>query len=370
MDKIKQVTIIGLGLIGGSLGLAIKNLDKNIRVIGFDSDSDSINKAIELDAIDNTADDLVAAVKGSEIIFIAVPVGNVVPIAKKIIDHIDTGSIITDVGSTKMAINRELKDGSRNFSNFIGGHPMTGSEITGIEGASANLFLDSYYILTPSDETDANQYNKLHALLKNIGAKVIALGPEKHDKIMSMISHLPHVISSALVNAVGTVLEEDDILTMLAAGGFRDMTRIAASNPNIWIDIFLSNPEAVSNAIDKFVTQMTDFKQKLNSLDKQQLKDWLLQAQQAKAKIQGISDTGFQDTYLRVLIPDKPGAISEVTVTIGSKAINIEDMQMIHTEGKRAILECRISGEEKAREAAREVKNLGYQVQLIKGPVK
>lgn len=368
MDNIKQVSIIGLGLIGGSLGLAIKSRNKNIRITGFDKDRESLQKALELQAIDDSVEELGAAVSGADVVFLAVPVGNIAPIAKQIIGLVAPHCIITDVGSTKCVIVRDIKKEHPDFSNFIGGHPMTGSEITGIEGATADLFIDCYYILTPTQDTDADGYNKLHTFLKNLGAKVIALAPEKHDKIMSMISHLPHVISSALVNSVSPVLEEDDSLAIIAGGGFRDMTRIAASNPGIWLDIFLSNPRAVEKAIDKFISQMLEFKNKLHSLDKGQIREWLVGAQLAKAKIQGLPDGSVQDTYLRILISDKPGAISEVTVAIGSKAINIDDMQMIHTEGNRAILECRISGENKAVEAAKEIRGLGYQVQILKGP--
>lgn len=368
MDKIEQVSIVGLGLIGGSLGLAIKSRYKEIRIIGFDKDQESVKKALKLHAIDESAEDLETAVKGSDIVFMAVPVGAIASIAKTIIKNSAPGCIVTDVGSTKCVVVRKINSEFPDFSNFIGGHPMTGSEITGIDGATADLFIDCYYILTPTKDTDADQYNKLHTFLKNLGAKVIALAPEKHDKIMSMVSHLPHVISSALVNSVSPVLEEDDNLAIIAGGGFRDMTRIAASNPGIWLDIFLSNPQAVTKAIDKFINQMTEFKDMLQTLDKDQIRTWLSEAQQAKAKIQGLPDSGLKESYLRILLSDKPGAISEVTVAIGSKAINIDDMQMIHTEGNRAILECRISGESKAVEAAKEIRNLGYQVQLVKGP--
>lgn len=366
MDAVRQVSIIGLGLIGGSIGLAIKGRHSNILIKGFDSDSRSSEKALHIGAVDEASANLKEAVLDSDVVFIAVPVNSVVSLTKELAGYVKSDCILTDVGSTKTSIFEAIKESSHLIKNFIGGHPMTGSEVTGIEGATGDLFKDSYYVLTPTQDTDAQQYNKLYAFLKSLGPKVIALDPEKHDKIMSLISHLPHAISAALVNTVGTGLEEDDNLTLIAAGGFRDMTRIAGSNPDVWVDIFLSNSAAVNKAIDKFVDEIECFKSKLKNSDKRALRDWIQRAGITKIKTQGPEVVGQQQT-LRVFIPDKPGAISDVTVAIGSKAINIEDMQMIHTENNRAILECRVSGKDKAIEAAREIRKKGYQVKLVEG---
>lgn len=370
MDKnaIRQISIIGVGLIGGSLGLASKKFHPEISIKGFDRNKITLEKAQNIGAIDFAAGNIAEAVWGSDIVVFAVPVRSIVSALKEAASSIDENAIITDVGSTKS----EIIDTAKNllgikFGSFIGGHPMTGSEVTGIDGATADLFGSCYYVLTPTKETDSKKYGKLHYFLNSLGAKVIALDYEKHDKIMSLISHLPHAVSAALVNTVGLNAEKMENLTLLAAGGFRDMTRIASSSPDIWVDIFSTNAKMVISAVDSFIESLNKFKAALASGDEKEIKQFLAAAKKIKANIQGLLAKEEEIHFLRVLIPDKPGAISNVTVAIGAKGINIEDMQMIHLEKDRAVLECMIVGKDKVKKAAEEIGKLGYKTQIIRG---
>lgn len=370
MDKnaIRQISIIGVGLIGGSLGFASKKFYSEITIKGFDKDRSTLEKALSIGAIDFAAKNIAEAVHGSDIVVLATPVKSIVPVLKEIISYIDENAIVTDVGSTKSEIINTAKNlpGIR-FDSFIGGHPMTGSEATGIDGATADLFASCYYVLTPTKETDPKKYEKLHSFLNSLGAKVIALDYEKHDKIMSFISHLPHAISAALVNTIGLNTEKMENLTLLAAGGFRDMTRIASSSPDIWVDIFSTNAKMVILAVDSFIESLRKFRIALVSSDEKEIKQFLAEAKKIKTKIQGLLVKEDEIYFLRVLIPDKPGAISDVTVEIGAKGINIKDMQMIHLEENKAVLECMIAGKDKVKKAAEEIAKLGYKTQIIQG---
>lgn len=350
--------------------MALKNIDDPPYVTGYDINGDSPRAALQKKAIDSISDSPEEAVKNADIIFIAVPVREIVPLIEKIKNDVKPGAIVSDVGSTKAEIvgdtQRILPDGV----SFIGGHPMTGSEITGIEGANADFFKDCYYVLTPTKETEIKQYEKLHALLAKIQAKVIALDPHNHDEIMSKVSHLPHAIAAALVNYTNMDEIEKQNLMLLSAGGFRDMTRIAASNPKIWTDIFATNNALIVRAIDGFIDNLKDLKAKIKKSSIEELADILSQAREARSKLTGETARDLRDMYyLQVFITDEPGSISKVTVAIGSKGVNIEDLELIHVvEGKKAILKCLVHGRDRAAEAAREIRGLGYKVQVI--PVK
>lgn len=372
MDKnaIKQLSIIGVGLIGGSIGLASKKFHPQIVVKGFDKSRDTLKKALRAGAIDVAAKDIPEAVRETDIVVLAVPVKSIIPALKEVISHVEENTIITDVGSTKSEIINQAKSLLGNkFDNFIGGHPMTGSEATGVDGATADLFFNCYYVLTPTKKTDAEKYGKLHSFLNSLGAKVIALDYRKHDKIMSLVSHLPHAISASLVNTVGSNMKKMENLILLAAGGFRDMTRIASSNPDIWVDIFSTNTKMVTSAIDDFIDSVNKFKEVIALNDEAGIRQFLMTARKIKSNIQGLPVRDKEVHFLRILLHDKPGAISDATVAIGAKGINIEDMQMIHLAGNKAVLECLIAGKDNVRKAAKEIGKLGYKTQIVRGIV-
>lgn len=325
---------------------------------------------MEKGAIDKAASSLSEAVAKADIVFIAVPVMEIVPLIKQIKEHLKPGVLVTDVGSTKAKIVDDMKallNGSG--INFIGGHPMTGSEAAGIEGANANFFNNCFYVLTPTKDTELKHYEMLHALLTMIKAKVIALDPENHDKMMSKISHLPHAIAASLVNYTNMDEIEKSNLMLLSAGGFRDMTRIASSNSKVWSDIFLTNKKFIIEAIDGFIESLVSLKKNIEEQNTGDIVRFLDKARDSRSAITGEAAVDLQKMrYVQVFIPDEPGAVSNVTVAIGSKGINIEDLELIHfVEGQEAVLKCLIYGHEKAIEAAKEIKKLGYEVQIVTG---
>jgi prephenate dehydrogenase len=297
MEDFKTITIIGVGLIGGSLGFAIKALPDSPRVIGFSRRAQTVQKALELGAIDEGASSLPEAVKDADLVFVATPISIIVDTVREIAQHIKAGSLISDVGSTKGKIVHAVETFLPKGVSFIGGHPMAGSEQQGVSFANAGLFRNSYYLLTPTKKTDAVTFQKLHSLLTRIGAQVMAIDPEKHDKIVSTISHLPHILSAALVNQADQQTKESKNLLLVAAGGFRDMTRIAASNPDMWRDICIDNSQAILEALEEFNANLAVFKQHIVSKDKDGLWNQFKEAQSVRMDLPKILHKEISDQW-------------------------------------------------------------------------
>ncbi|RJQ30848.1 MAG: prephenate dehydrogenase [Actinobacteria bacterium] len=371
MADFRQVTIIGTGLVGGSLGLAIKKLDNPPKVIGVARNQETLDKAIAKKAIDKGYLDTTKAVSGSDLVFLAVPVGSIANVLKEIAPYLDKGAIVSDVGSTKSNIVAEAEELLPKTVNFIGGHPMTGSEQFGVEHASANLFKNSYYILTPTKKTDTTAFQKLHSLLNKIGANVIAVDIEKHDLIVATISHLPHIIASALMSLASKQTKEgqasQENWLLLAAGGFRDTTRIAASNPDMWLDICLENKEAILDNIKAYQEVLSKMASLIEASDNKKLLKALEEARVARVNLPIAKEKELRQLR-EILIPvsDKPGVVSDITVTFGQLGLNIEDIEIVHTSERRGILRLALDGESEAKKAAKALSDKGYQVEVRK----
>lgn len=366
MEKIDRVAIIGVGLIGGSLGLALRQLARITDVVGVARHENTLRTALIIGAINKATLDLKEAVKDADLVFIATPVPDIVETTKKIMPHLKRGAILTDVGSTKTSIVKEIEEICPSDIHFIGGHPMAGSELSGIDAANRDLFKNSTYILTPTPNTDADAFEALHALLTKIGARVISLNPEKHDQIAATISHLPHVVSSALVNLAVREGEEMENILLLAAGGFYDMTRIATSNPEMWVDICFENRQAVLEVLKHFQKELTDFASLIEKKDRKGLEKKLMDAQRARQNLPRISSTDLASLYeFLIAVPNRPGVISDITLAIGEMGINIEDIEIVHsTESESGFLKVAILGEKKAEKVAQVLEKKGYRLSM------
>ena len=256
MKKITNFSIgfIGLGLIGGSIAKSIRRIFPDTEIIGFDVDQNALSMALE----DNTLTKTVTAIEAMsecDYIFLCAPVHyNIayLPILKRIMKP---SCILTDVGSVKSDIYRAIGDNQLE-DYFIGGHPMVGSERSGYEAANDRLIENAYYFVTPSDTVTEEKVAEFRTFLEDLGAIPIIYSPEKHDEITAYISHIPHVIASSLVNLVASKEDENGMLKQLAAGGFKDITRIASSNPVVWEHILLSNPEHVATGLRTFIAEL------------------------------------------------------------------------------------------------------------------
>ena len=359
--------IVGTGLIGGSIGLALRGEGAVELVVGYDRDSGMLSRALECGAVDEAVPSAGELAEGCDLIFIAVPVRAIPAVLSEIATHVGAGTVVSDVGSVKEHVVETAGELLPQGCHFIGGHPLAGSEQSGVEFADSQLFRDAYYVLTPSQDCDAEAYSRLHALLTSIGARVIAMEPHLHDRAVSVISHLPHIMAMALMNLALDRAEEYPLLR-LAAGGFRDMTRIASSDSALWLDILMENREAVEESLESCVIAMRRIGELLQEGREEELVRWMNNAssgRQSLAPALGDSLAGYYSVVLAV--DDRPGVISDVTLTVGEMGINIADLELVHPlESGQGILRLSINGEEDARQAADALRNKGYRVTMGK----
>jgi len=247
--KAKHITIIGLGLIGGSLGLAFKDMrGAGVIITGVDHDQYTLKKAVECGAVDYSTKDLTVGVKNADIIFLCTPVLQIIPIVEKMLPYLKTGTILTDVGSTKGFLAERLSVILPAGIHYVSGHPMTGREQSGITAATKDLFKDKWYILVPEGSTCPAAIDVICQVLTWTGAKLTTMDIADHDQCAAIISHVPHVAAAALVNLLAVYPDLEDNFK-LVGGGFRDTTRIASSNADMWADICLTNAQPITDSL-------------------------------------------------------------------------------------------------------------------------
>lgn len=261
MRLFNKVAIIGLGLMGGSLGLVIKKKKIANLVIGISRTKKTLKLAKERKAIDFGSQNL-KIIKDADLLIFATPIETILDLAYPVSRVIKEDCIVTDIGSTKEKIVSRL---SKIFKHYLGSHPLAGSEKSSILYAHENLFKNSLCVLTPHKNTSSFAFKKIRLFWQNIGAKVVYLSPKEHDKILSLVSHLPHAVSFSLISAIPKEYLK------FASGGLRDTTRIASSEPKIWTDIFLSNPKNILTAIELFEDQLKRLKSCILKKDRKNL---------------------------------------------------------------------------------------------------
>lgn len=324
-----NITIIGLGVIGGSLGLAIKQTDQTITVTGYDS-VEKIDAALHRDAIDFGSISLPSLLHDADIIFLCTPVHSIVELLPTIAQYCKRSAIITDVGSTKLEIFNTAKKIFRANGIFIGGHPMAGSEGKGIEFADALLFQNATYVLC-AEKSQKQRISKLTSLLHSIGARVLFLSAKDHDTIAASISHLPQLIAVALMNMVEKKNKKHPGYLQLAAGGFRDITRIASSPYGMWNDILASNSIEIRNAIKEFSSLLIQFEKDLRSSPpRNSFAQRFRNAKIVRDAIPKNSKGFLQPVHdIFVSVDDKPGVLSVMTTALYKANINIKDMELL-----------------------------------------
>jgi len=267
VKKVKRIAIIGVGLIGGSIGLDARRKRLAAEVVGVGHRRSSIQKALRLKAIDRGTLDPAKGVSGADIVILATPILRMPELARKMAPGLKKGCIVTDVGSTKLMITRKIERALPRGVYFVGGHPMAGSEKRGVDLARRDLFKNSICILTKTLGTNAGALNAVSRLWKALGAEIAVLSPKTHDRIVSEISHLPHMLAFTMMNSV------DRPSVSYASGSFRDTTRIASSDARIWRDIAVSNKDEIARSISKFKKHLSSLegmikKEKLTALEK------------------------------------------------------------------------------------------------------
>src|SRR3954462_5604361 len=250
-----RISVLGTGLIGGSIGLASRKAGAH--VVGYDADPARLVRAVELGVVSEAAPSVADAIQGVDVCVVAVPVGRV---AEVVIDALDAGAaVVTDVGSVKASVLDAVEAMRPELAGrFVGGHPMAGSGQGGLDGADADLFAGATWVLTPTVGTDASAHAAVRTLVGSLGADIFEVTPQHHDALVAVVSHVPQLAATTLMDIAATSGEQDAILLRLAAGGFRDMTRIAAGHSGIWPDICAENREAIVDELDRLVDALRD----------------------------------------------------------------------------------------------------------------
>ena len=319
-----RAQLVGTGLIGSSIGMALRA--RGWHVTGHDRDAARAEAARDAGALDEVGTDPAA-----ELTFVATPVSSVVEAVRAALEG---GGIVTDVGSVKAPIVAEV--GS---PRFIGGHPMAGSEQEGLRGADPELFEGATWVLTPTEHTDAAAFARVRSVVSGMGADVVALDPERHDALVAVVSHVPHLTAATLMCLAAEGAEEHAALLRLAAGGFRDMTRVAAGHPGIWPDICTENRAAIVDALDRLLSSLTDMRDVVAAGDRRGLLRTLEAARTARTSLPAGITRPEDFAEVRVPVADRPGVLAEVTTLAGALSVNIADLEIAHSsEGERGVL--------------------------------
>ncbi len=321
----RRAGLVGTGLIGGSIGLALRRAGWHVTAL--DPDAAALATALEVGAIDATGSDPEA-----EVTFVATPVRSVAAAATAALAA--GPGVVTDVGSVKASIVEAVGD-----ARFIGGHPMAGSEQEGVAGADPDLFAGAVWVLTPTPATDDAAYARLRGVLTDLGADVVALDPAHHDALVAVVSHVPHLTAASLMRLADDRATEHRALLRLAAGGFRDMTRIASGHPGIWPDICAENRDAILEVLDGLVASLQEVRQVVADSDRVALLGVLEQARAARANLPSRLGPSVDLCEVRVPVPDRPGVLAEVTTLAGRLDVNVADLEIAHSsEGDRGVL--------------------------------
>jgi prephenate dehydrogenase len=353
--EVKRLGIIGTGLIGASVGLAAKRAGVPL-VEGYDFYDNVAEAARERGAVDQTAiaaDELLA---DSELVVVAVPV---IALGSVLREAVGAEVTVTDVGSTKSNLGEALTS-----PNFVGGHPVTGSEAHGPEHATADLFDGATWFLTPTAHTDPERYRLVHGFVSGLGATPVAIDPQAHDQLVAVTSHLPHALANLLVNQAGASRIEGHEPLAAAGGSLRDMTRVAGANPRIWVDIFLENTEALRGALGEHRRRLEQLEAALEARDAGFIARWIGEASGNRRRMleQAFPDPG-ELHQLRVHVPDRPGVLAGITQALGAQRINIEDFELHHVSPERGgTLTLLVTGAGEAERAATLLESQGYGV--------
>jgi prephenate dehydrogenase len=319
-----RAEVIGTGLIGGSLGRALRA--RGWHVSGWDIDPARSRRAVELGALDEVGPDPHATIT-----FVATPAGSVVEVAG---GRLDGTRVVTDVAGVKGPIVDALPQ-----ARFVGGHPMAGSEQEGLDGVDADLFEGATWVLTPTDTTDPHAYATVQTVVRSLGASVVAVAPHRHDDLVAMVSHVPHLTAATLMNLAADTALEHATLLRLAAGGFRDMTRISAGHPGIWPDVCADNREAIVAVLDQLLGALEAVRDIVAKGDRDSLLTLLERARSARQNLPVGAPPPSETVEIRVPVPDRPGVLAEVTTLLGELGVNIYDTELAHSsEGDRGVL--------------------------------
>jgi prephenate dehydrogenase len=365
-----SICVVGVGLIGGSVAAALMTLPDRPRVFGVDVQqsvvSDALHRAIlDAGAVAGSAEAHAwLSAGGVDLVVIATP-ARVVDSWLAFLGEAGFDGIVTDVASTKGGVVRAARKHLGSAARFVGGHPMAGSERSGVAAARPDLFTGGYWLLTPGSETDPDAFSRVHAFVSALGARVIAVEPKHHDETVAIVSHVPHVAAAALCDVAGSHAGPGGELLRLAAGGFKDTTRIAAGSPELWTGICLDNADALAAGLRELRLSLGEFEAMVRGGDGDAIRAWLASAADVRRSLpaQWVPATT-QLTELRVPMVDRPGVVAEVTAAVSRAGCNIEGIDIDHETEDRALLVLVLTDDGDLTALESELVDAGYEPRL------
>lgn len=361
----EKVGIIGLGLIGGSLAKALKNRVNTKTIVAANRSEDVLMAAYNEGIIDQYATDVTDIFCGCDVVFICTPVDKIFSYAQKLSQYVSESCIVSDVGSTKGHTYDQMKTLNNKFF-FIGGHPMTGSEKFRYNAAKEHLFENAYYILTPDDNVPKAMVDEFEGAISAIGAIPIVVSPYQHDYIVASISHVPHIVASALCNSVKNMDTEKKHMQLLAAGGFKDITRIASSSPDMWRSICFDNKMEIISALDNLENVISGIKSSILADDSEAVYSYFNNARIYRDEFSNVNPGSFIKRYEIVIdVLDRPGSIAIIAVLFSSNNINIKNMSIVNSrEQECGVLQIAFDSEEQRQKSVTLLREMNYEVHI------
>lgn len=363
--KINTVGFIGLGLIGGSLAKSIRRFHPDMTLIGYNRSRASLVAALEDGTLNQALDTIGEGFSGCNAIFLCAPVEVNIRCMEKLRGIVRPDCLITDVGSVKSPIHRAVKELGLT-RQFIGGHPMAGSERVGYANASDHLLENAYFILTPTEDSPAEMLDAYRELAESIGTLPVIMDPQEHDRVTAAVSHLPHVIAYTLVNCVREADTKDGIMRQLAAGGFKDITRIASSSPEMWEQICEENRDAILEVLRSYEKALAGMEHAIASGDGGYLRREFEEARRYRGDMpQSYRGSLPRSCDINVDLYDEPGAISVVLAILGGNRINVQNLEIMNNrESQDGVLRISLKDEDTARKAMEILQRRNYRVYL------
>lgn len=321
------VALVGVGLVGGSLGLALQARAGVTEVRGTDPGEGVLDAALRSGAITIAADGLEAAVRGASIVVVCAPVGEIPGLVRRVIAVADPDAVVTDVGSAKCRVLEHLGPDER--ARFCGGHPVAGGELAGVTHAREDLFDDATWFLTPTAETHPHVLQQVHGMVAGVGARPVAVDAQVHDHLMALVSHLPHVIASALIRQAANTAPQGRQALRSAGPSFRDLTRVAGANPRLWADILIANRDAVLVETQRHRAELAQVEEALAGDDRAWLEAFFASAAEGRSRLVADDAPSGEAVRVVVAVPNRPGVLSEIATALGHAHINIEDLDLL-----------------------------------------
>jgi prephenate dehydrogenase len=358
---VPKIAVLGVGLIGGSIGLAARRR-LQAEVVGYGRTPATLERAVELGALARGAGSIAEACEGAEVVFCAGPVGALPDQAREALAASGPETVVTDVGSTKGKLVEALGDDER----FIGGHPLAGAETAGVENARADLFEGARWYLTPTERSSGVLYDRLQRTVSELGARPQAIDAGAHDRLLATISHLPHVVANALAAEAAAELSRDSERMPEVGPSFRDTTRVAGSNPAIWADIFASNRDAVADSVEAVARRLGEAAELIRGGDRDAVAAWHAAAGEDRRRLLESELEAGPLRELRIVVANQPGTIAALALALGEAGVNITDMALHPapdmTSGAVTLW---VAGDEQAARAEALVRDLGHTVTVL-----